>query len=183
MNDEQQLWRDVKKFFSQFPSFLPMAKKIGEIGDIEEWRASVQRNLESVTQEVEKQRLVLASERAAADADAARGKQELEARALEHAERMKTNEGAARANSDQILADANGRAAKIISDAEMSAKAIDKEVAGLRAQKAKLSDEIADLTDKLTALKNSHSDATDALEKVKQQHAGFVKKLLGTADV
>ena len=39
MNDEQQLWRDVQKFMNQFPGFVSVAKKIGEVGDLEAWQA------------------------------------------------------------------------------------------------------------------------------------------------
>jgi hypothetical protein len=176
MNDEQQLWRDVQKFMNQFPGFVAIAKKIGEIGDLAAWQASEQRKLEAITLEIEKQRAAIVSEREAVNAEAARKLQESEAKLLEHVERMNRATSAAQAQSAGLIESANARAAQVIAKATAEAKKIADVV---EPKKAALEDEIAALTEKVLSIKGEHAEITDALTKVKDDHASFLKKILG----
>lgn len=179
MNDEQQLWRDVQKFMNQFPGFVAIAKKIGEIGDLAAWQAAEQRKLETATQEVEKQRAAIASERAAADKEASRKLQESEAKLSEHADRMKSVEAASKSQLAAYLADANERASRIVSAAQAQAKNLTDVV---EPKKVALEAEIASLMDKMLAVKSEHEATQSALAKAKDAHASFIKNILGTAE-
>ena len=179
MNDEQQLWRDVQRFMNQFPGFVAVAKKIGEIGDLAAWQAAEQRKLETVTQEVEKQRAVIATERAAADKEAARKLQELEASIQARDSQIQGLEAAARANFESVTASAQKEADRMVGEAKAAAKKLTDVI---EPRKAALEAEIASLIDKITMAKAYHADVSGALAKAKDDHASFLKKLLGTAE-
>lgn len=178
MNDEQQFWRDVQKFMNQFPGFVSVARKIGEIGDLETWQANEQRKLEAITQEVEKQRAVIVSEREAANVEATRRLRESEAKLSEHAELMSRAKADIETEAKTVLGRAGQDAAKIMTDAKAKAKEITDVV---EPKKAALEAEIAALMDKMLAVKSEHEAAKGYLEKVKDDHASFLKKILGTA--
>ncbi len=179
MNDEQQFWRDVQKFMNQFPGFVSVAKKIGEIGDLETWQASEQRKLEAITQEIEKQRAVIVSEREAANAAAARLLLESEAKLLAHAEQINQDSNAAKAANSLIMANARNVAEMTVASAQAKAKEITDVT---EPRKAALEAEITALMDKMLAVKGEHEVTQNALAQAKGEHASFLKKLLGTAD-
>ncbi len=175
MNDEQQLWKDVQKLMNQFPGFVAIAKKIGEIGSLEEWAVSKQQHLDALTQEVEKQHQVIASERAAADRELAQKRTELEV--------LKAGEATHNAKLQGVAADwdaknkanidaANKEAARIIAAAQAAADDV-------VTKKKVLEQELAAVQSKVTTLRDQHAAATDALAKVKEDHAAFVKKISG----
>ncbi len=128
MNDEQQLWRDVQKFMNQFPGFVAVAKKIGEIGDLGTWQAAEKRKLEALTQEVEKQRQLITSERAAANTEAARKKTEMDAEIVSHQEWAKNHKDAATTTAQSVVAEAKASAEKVLNDARAKAAEITKVV-------------------------------------------------------
>ena len=177
MNDEMQLWKDVQKFLNQYPGLIAIAKKIGEIGSLEEWYAGEQRKLEALTQEVEKQRKIIASEREAANVEAARKAQELEGQVQQHADQLKRDAAAAQATADAVLKRASADASTIVGTAQAKAKEL---TYLIEPKKAALEAEIASLLDKVTAAKDEHASVTDALAKAKDDHASFLKKLMGT---
>ena len=175
MNDEQQLWRDVQKFMNQFPGFVAVAKKIGEIGDLATWQASERRKLEAVTQEVEKQRAVIATERAAADKEAARKLQESEYTLQHHAKTMESAKIAMDGEYNRILDEAKTSAAKVLAVAQDKAKEITDVI---EPKKAALEAEIAALMDKMLAVKSEHEATQSALARAKDAHASFIKNIL-----
>jgi DNA repair exonuclease SbcCD ATPase subunit len=180
MNAEQQLWKDVQKFMNQFPGFITVAKKIGDIGDLETWQENEQRKLETLTQEVEKQRQAIKIERDAANAEAAKRFQELEASIEERDSRFQALESATRANCDSMIAGARKEADRILDVAATKAKEITDGVAMTEARKTELEQQIADLMDVMLATKNEHESIADALAATKDQHAAFIKQIIGT---
>jgi chromosome segregation ATPase len=179
MNDEQQLWRDVQKFMNQFPGFVAVAKKIGEIGDLVTWQASEQHKLETITQEIERQRAAIASERAAADKEAARKLQESETKLAEHAKQMQADKESASTSSSIVVQEAQAEAHKIVGEARAKAKELSDVI---EPKKAALEANIAELMDKMLKIKGEHEATQSALAKAKDDHSSFLKKLLGTAD-
>ncbi len=177
MNDEQQLWRDVQRFMNQFPGFVAVAKKIGEVGDLAQWQEAENRKLELLKQEVEKQRKIITDERASFDVEKARFEQNRAVDAKAHAERISTYEVAKKAEADAIINIAKGKADKHLADVQVKAAEMDKV---LTPKKVALEAEIAALLDKVTSMEVAHRNVSEALEKAKADHADFLKKLLGT---
>lgn len=178
MNDEQQFWRDVQKFMNQFPGFVSIAKKIGEIGDLETWQASEQRKLEAITQEIEKQRAIITSEREAANAEATRKLQDLEAKVKEHSNRMQADKESAVTSSNIIIQDAKSEASRLVGEAKAAAKEL---VDVTEPKKAALETEIAALMDKMLSVKSAHEEAARAFTQAKDEHARFISRIVGTA--
>ena len=179
MNDEQQLWKDVQKFMSQFNGFVAVSKKIGEIGDLAEYEASVRHKVAETKQEIIKQREILASERAAAETAMSQKQQEMEEKVRLFREQETAQRAAlmtAKADSDRIIsADlvlADREASRILAEAQA-------EVDVLKATKNSLEKDVKALQAKLDAVTSDHAASTKALAKVKEDHANFVKALAG----
>lgn len=179
MNDEQQLWRDVQKFMNQFPGFITVAKKIGQIGDLEAWQAAEQRKLDAITQEIERQRQAIKTERDAANVDVERKLKESEASINDRDSRIQALETAARANYDSMVAGARKEADRILDVAAAKAKEITNGVAMTESRKAELEQQIADLMDVMLVAKNEHVATVGALAAAKNQHAAFIKQITG----
>jgi chromosome segregation ATPase len=176
MNDEQQLWKDVQKLLNQYPGLIAIARKIGEIGDLKVWQENEQRKLEALTQEVEKQRAMIISEREAMNAEVERKLKESEAKLKEQADQMRNLELTARTNYDAIQATAEKEANRVRDAADAKAKEI---IDVIEPRKAALESEIAALMDTMLATKNEHEAAVSALAAAKNQHAEFIKKIVG----
>jgi hypothetical protein len=180
MNDEQQLWRDVQKFMNQFPGFITVAKKIGQIGDLESWQAAEQRKLDAITQEIEKQRQAIKIERDAVNVEVERKLQESEDRLKEHHGRMQAEQESVSTASNAIIQEARSKAHKIVDEAKAKAKEITDGVAMTESRKTELEQQIADLMDAMLAVKNEHEATVGALAATKNQHAEFIKQIIGT---
>ncbi len=180
MNDEQQLWRDVQKFMNQFPGFVSIAKKIGDLGDLKTWQENEQRKLEALTQEVEKQRQAIVIEREAANSAVARVQKVAEEQTQQSIDRMNAHEMSARVTADGIVNLAREDAAKIVATAQATAKEITDGVAMMESRKTELEQQIADLMDAMLAAKNEHEATVGALAATKNQHAEFIKQIIGS---
>ncbi len=176
MNDEQQLWRDVQKFMNQFPGFITVAKKIGQIGDLESWQAAEQRKLDAITQEIEKHRQAIKIERDAANVEADRKLKESESKLKAHADQMQNLELAARTNYAAVQATAQKEANRVLEAANATAK----EIADvMEPRKAELEKQIADLMDVMLMAKKEHESTVNALAMAKDQHSAFIKAIVG----
>jgi chromosome segregation ATPase len=181
MNDEQQLWRDVQKFMNQFPGFVAIAKKIGELGDLKTWQENEQRKLDALRQEAENQRAAIVAEREAANASAKRSQEEIESQISVHEQWKKDSETAAQSGFETITTSAQSEADKILGEAKAKVKEIIDQMDLMRPKKAALEKEIAALTDDAAAAKREYGTSVAALTAIKDQHASFVSQIVGIA--